>query len=112
MEKVIIRDLDIAPCEACGAYKATGQCTIMDDVEELLDKMKRHDVWVLGTPVHWAGPSAQLKCFIDHWFSKDHRPQDRAMFKGKRVIAGVAIRAMLAMTGHDRLRSEDKEKVK
>jgi multimeric flavodoxin WrbA len=87
--KVILNELDIAPCDACGACEDTGECTTMDDMEELLDKMRQSDVWVLGTPVYWWGPSAQLKLFIDRWYSKAHRAQDKAMFKGKRVVAVI-----------------------
>lgn len=88
-EKVILSELDIAPCEGCDACVDSGTCVIGDDMEELLDKMARSDVWVLGTPVYWWGPSAQFKTFVDRWYAKAHREEDTAMFKGRRVILVV-----------------------
>jgi len=89
--KIILSELDIAPCEACGACEDTGQCTITDDMEDLLQEMKTSDVWVLGTPVYWWGPSAQFKLFLDRWYSKVFLPEDKAMFKGRRIILAVAM---------------------
>lgn len=89
VDKVIVSDLDIAPCNACGSCKDTGECILADDMEQLLEKMKSSDVWVLGTPVYWWGPSAQFKLFLDRWYSKIHRPHDKAMFRGRRVILVV-----------------------
>jgi multimeric flavodoxin WrbA len=34
----------------------------------ILGMMKASSVWVLGTPVYWWGPSAQLKAFLDRWY--------------------------------------------
>lgn len=89
VDKVILSGLDIAPCEACGSCKDTGECIYVDDMEKLLEKLKSSDVWVLGTPVYWWGPSAQFKLFLDRWYSKIHRPHDKAMFRGRRVILVV-----------------------
>jgi multimeric flavodoxin WrbA len=85
-ERLILADMDISPCDACGACKDTGECVIGDDMEQVLDKMAQSDVWVLGTPVYWWGPSAQFKLFLDRWYSRIHRAQDKAMFRGRRVI--------------------------
>jgi hypothetical protein len=30
--------------------------------------MQRSQVWVLGTPVYWWGPTAQFKIFLDRWY--------------------------------------------
>jgi len=49
-----------------------------------LEKMRSSGVWVLGTPVYWWGPTAQMKAFIDRWYGVD-----RALFKGKKVILVV-----------------------
>jgi multimeric flavodoxin WrbA len=52
----------------------------------LFDKMKRSQVWVLGTPVYWWGPSAQFKLFLDRWYAKIFLAEDRAIFQGRRII--------------------------
>ena len=86
VDKVILSQLQIAPCDACDACEATGECIHQDDMSALLDKMERSQVWVLGTPVYWWGPSAQFKLFLDRWYATDFLPQDRTPFKGRRII--------------------------
>jgi multimeric flavodoxin WrbA len=86
VEKVILSDLDIVPCAACDACKDSGECITVDAMEDLFPKMWQSDVWVLGTPVYWWGPSAQFKMFVDRWYSKVQRDEDKALFKGRGVI--------------------------
>lgn len=88
VEKVILSDLEIAPCEACDACLDTGECVHQDDMTALLEKMRQSEVWVLGTPVYWWGPSAQFKTFLDRWYQV--RPRE-ATFKGRRVILVVSM---------------------
>jgi len=85
-EKVILSELEIAPCNGCDACQETGECLYQDDMPALLEKMARSQVWALGTPVYWWGPTAQFKTFLDRWYSKVFLPQDKAMFRGRRVI--------------------------
>lgn len=89
VEKVLLAELDIAPCEACQACEAAGECIYDDDMPPLFDKMARSQVWVLGTPVYWWGPSAQFKLFLDRWYGKIFRPEDRAILKGRQVVVVV-----------------------
>jgi len=89
VEKVILGGLEIAPCQACDACLDTGVCVHQDDMSALLERMRRSDVWVLGTPVYWWGPSAQFKTFIDRWYQAG--PQTEATFKGRRVIVVVSL---------------------
>lgn len=50
-----------------------------------MEKMREARVWVLSTPVYWWGPTAQMKAFIDRWYSV---PRD--VFEGRRVILAVS----------------------
>ncbi|TRO49335.1 flavodoxin family protein [Candidatus Bathyarchaeota archaeon] len=84
-EKLILGEMNIQPCRACNVCQKTGKCVIDDDFASALEKMKRSRVWVLGTPVYWWGPTAQMKAFIDRWYGVD-----RALFKGKGVILAVS----------------------
>ena len=52
---------------------------------QLLSKLFESDVIVLGTPVYWYGPSAQLKAFIDRWFAFSH-PEYVSKMKGRKVV--------------------------
>jgi len=91
VEKVILNDLDIMPCQGCDACLDTGECVQQDDMDALLEKMRGSDVWVLGTPVYWWGPSAQFKTFLDRWYQVAPQEQKDATFKGRRIIAVVAL---------------------
>ena len=83
-EKIILNGLNILPCQACDACKDGGECVQEDDMSELLKQMERYRIWVLGTPVYWWGPSAQLKAFIDRWYGAD-----QAIFKGRTIIVTI-----------------------
>jgi NAD(P)H-dependent FMN reductase len=88
-EKVLLRPgqdgLEIRPCLACDACQRTGACAQKDDMAALLVKMQESQVWVLGTPVYWWGPTAQFKAFLDRWYGAERK----AVFAGKRVILTI-----------------------
>lgn len=86
VEKVILSKLDIAPCRACDACRKTGKCAQKDDMAALLEKMQCSQVWVLGTPVYWWGPTAQFKAFLDRWYGFNY-----AMFKDQRIILTIPL---------------------
>jgi hypothetical protein len=82
VEKALLRNLEVGPCLACDGCQRTGACVQEDDMAELLRKMQESQVWVLGTPVYWWGPTALFKAFLDRWYGADRK----AVFPGKRVI--------------------------
>ena len=88
-EKVILSSLKIHPCLACEKCHKDGICRQTDDMPILLAKMLASDVWVLGTPVYWWGPSAQMKAFIDRWYAPIHSQELKAQM-GKRVALVTA----------------------
>ncbi len=85
--KVILSELDIRPCRGCDACKKAGKCTQQDDMHALLEQMEHSQVWVLGTPVYWWGPTAQIKAFLDRWYGV----QGRTMFEGRRTILVIPL---------------------
>jgi multimeric flavodoxin WrbA len=89
VEKVMISDFKIAPCKACAACRKAGVCIQKDDWPDLLEKMEASGVWVLGTPVYWWGPTAQLKAFVDRWYSRAAAPWQKHTFAGRRVVLAV-----------------------
>ena len=70
--KVILDELNIHPCRACDRCRDTQTCAEEDDMMPLLELMNSSQVWVLGTPIYWWGPSAQMKTFIDRWYGARH----------------------------------------
>jgi multimeric flavodoxin WrbA len=86
-EKVILSKLEIGPCLACNACKKKGRCVQQDDLPALLEQMERSQVWVLGTPVYYWGPTAQFKVFVDRWYGAGRI----VTFNGKRVILAIPL---------------------
>lgn len=82
--KVILSELEIAPCRACNACQREGECIHDDDMDTLMKLMEKSDIWVFGTPIYWWGPSAQFKTFIDRWYGVDQR-----IFQGKQVLLTI-----------------------
>jgi len=88
--KVMLNDLTINPCKACYSCRPGGVCAQDDDMTGLYEKMREADVWVIGTPVYWWGPSAQLKAFVDRWFAKaGEKEEQERIFKGRRIVLAI-----------------------
>ena len=86
ISSVKLRELDVSPCRACDACKRTGKCIQKDDMQDLLLKMESSDVWIMGTPVYWWGPTAQLKAFIDRWYGIN-----RDFFKDRKAVLVIPL---------------------
>jgi multimeric flavodoxin WrbA len=85
VEKVTLTGLNVKPCDACDACRGrrpSGGCVLRDDMTGLYDKLFASDAWVLGTPIYWWGPSAQLKAFVDRWYAFSGE-EERQRVKGK-----------------------------
>ena len=70
VELFYTKNLKINPCQ--GDYicwlKTPGRCIHKDDMEMLLPKLARADVWVFATPVFFDGISGALKNLIERMF--------------------------------------------
>lgn len=84
-EKVILSELSISPCRACNGCQK-GECVQQDDMSLVLEKMEESQVWVLGTPVYWWGPTAQFKAFLDRWYGVRS-----VTFEGRSVILVITL---------------------
>jgi len=65
VEKVIIRDLQIAPCNSCGGCFEKGVCVIGDDMQKIYSQLVEADGIIVASPIYFMGVSAQLKALID-----------------------------------------------
>jgi len=81
-ERITLSALRVEPCRACDACRGMGKCVIDDDMRELITRMESSEVWVLGTPVYWWGPTAQFKAFLDRWYAFDGKRE----FFHRRVV--------------------------
>lgn len=83
VEKLYLTDLRIKGCDGCDVCRTSGECVIDDDMSPLYEKLLDSDVWLLGTPVYWWGPTSQIKAFIDRWYA--FSDEQRRRLKGKRA---------------------------
>lgn len=59
----------IRGCLGCDKCRTLGKCIFDDDVlNELVEKMKEADGYVVGTPVYYAGPNGALVSLMDRAF--------------------------------------------
>ena len=75
----------IRGCIACQACKKTGKCSIDDLVNEVAPKLEECDGILVGTPVHYAAPSATLVAFMDRLF------YSTKFDKRMKVAAGIVV---------------------
>ena len=70
VEKISLREIEIAPCRACYACFRTGICVQKDDMAEILDKAEATDVLLLASPTYFLTMSGQMKVMIDRLLPK------------------------------------------
>jgi multimeric flavodoxin WrbA len=89
---VLGRDAVVGPIGDCGACIAAGACDRDDDFDAVMEEICAADLLVLGTPLYWYGPAAQLKALLDRWSCLLDREEDRfrARMRGKRTALVVA----------------------
>ncbi len=75
---VILNDLKILPCQACGESPEPDYCLFKDDIYPLYNYLINCDIVLFGSPVYFETVSAQAKLFIDR--CNCLRPPD---FEGK-----------------------------
>lgn len=88
----------IAGCIACGKCSQLGKCFIDDKVNEILARCDEFDGLVIGSPVYYAGPSGQIRAFLDRLFYAGGR-----RFAGKPGAAVVSCRRGGATAAFDQL---------
>lgn len=87
-KKIYLADLHIEPCKACDACRSDGVCATRDDMDAVRAEMEKADAYVIGTPVYFWGPSAQLKKFVDRWYAFQRK--GRCFMNGKKAAVVCA----------------------
>lgn len=64
-EKICLYDKDIRFCRGCLACQKTQRCVIRDDVEAILEKIRKADVLVFATPIYFYEMCGQMKTLLD-----------------------------------------------
>lgn len=91
-EFVKLNDLNITPCQACGYCREApeNRCKLEDDGSILLEKTKKCDVLVFGSPVYMGGVSAQAKAYLDRWYSFKDANKVTKFDRDRRVVGVYA----------------------
>lgn len=62
---ILLNELDIMPCQACGQSPDEGYCFFSDGMDIIYEKFDGCDAVVVGSPIYFDSVSAQTKLFID-----------------------------------------------
>ncbi len=65
VSKIVLADLQIAPCRNCGQCERTGECSQKDDMLLVRGALESASRIVLSAPIYFASISAQTKIMID-----------------------------------------------
>lgn len=110
VEEVFLRDLRMSPCLEIYGCRKDGRCVILDDFQDLYDRLLECDGLMLASPVFFYAVSAHTKILIDrcqslwvkkHWMEKDeggaHSPSRLGLFisvgatQGMKLFDGVLL---------------------
>jgi len=113
VERVYVRDLEIAGCEECRGCDKTGVCVQEDEMREIYPKLYAAAAIIVSTPIFFYSMPAQPKALVDRtqamWAKRRlDKPKDRwknhesgkgyliavGATKGKNLFEGVELSAM------------------
>lgn len=93
-EMVHLYDLKYRGCTSCFACKRKGGtlgcCAMKDDLTEVLEKVTRCDVLLLGTPIYFSNLTGEMLSFLERllFSSMTYNPGTPSTFPGK-ISSGV-----------------------
>jgi len=67
VEKVILNNLKMVPCQECAKINNDSTCRIEDDFQRLYEKIKKANAIILASPIFFGSVSAQTKIMIDRF---------------------------------------------
>lgn len=65
VEKICLYDKDLQFCRGCLACQKTTKCVIRDDVDAILERMRRANVLVFASPIYFYEMCGQMKTLLD-----------------------------------------------
>lgn len=108
VEKVMVPDLEIAPCREYYGCLRDGNCVIEDDMTALYPKLWEADAVILASPIFFYGLTAQAKALVDrcqalwarrHVLKHEPRPGRKGVLlavgatRGRRLFEGTVLTA-------------------
>jgi len=89
-------DLAMSGCTECGGCDETGECVVMDDMQEVYPQLVESKVIILASPIFFYSITAQSKALIDRcqalWCRRllDETPQEKRTYgSGKGYLISV-----------------------
>lgn len=64
-EMVALRELSFTSCRHCGGCDKTGRCVVLDDMQNVYEKVRSARHLVLASPIQFSGVSGEMKAMID-----------------------------------------------
>jgi multimeric flavodoxin WrbA len=65
VDKIIVGELEIAPCHEDYGCLVDGNCVIRDDMDNIYPKLLEVDVVIIASPIFFYGLTSQIKALID-----------------------------------------------
>jgi multimeric flavodoxin WrbA len=69
VDKVLLRDKKISPCDGCMKCVRTGKCVVKDDMDEVYREMIESDGILWATPVYFWSMTGQTKIAMDRTYA-------------------------------------------
>jgi len=89
-EFIHLYDLQFKGCSSCFACKRknariVGHCTMKDDLTDYLEKIKKCNVLLLGSPIYFGNITGEMVCFLERFLFSNltYNTGNRVLLKGK-----------------------------
>lgn len=94
-ELVHLYDLDYKGCRSCFACKLPGKptlrCAIKDDLAPVLEKARRADAILIGTPVYYGAATGETRSFLERLLFPLSSWDDWSSLLGKEISVGLIV---------------------
>ncbi|MBP1697538.1 MAG: multimeric flavodoxin WrbA [Deltaproteobacteria bacterium] len=65
IERLYLSDFTLTPCKECHGCDRTGNCVILDDMQNVYPRLLEADIVILASPIFFYGVTAWAKALID-----------------------------------------------
>ena len=88
--KMVLREKSIAPCDGCMGCAPTGECVILDGMQEVYDGIRAADAIIWASPVYYWSMTGLAKTALDRTFALNFpRLQQAGKIGGLILVAGI-----------------------
>ncbi len=95
VEKIYVRDYEIAPCIECNACFKLGRCVVKDEMQKVYLKLLEADRIIFASPIFFMGITGWAKALIDRcqalWAKKYVLEQPVVETEGRALRKGIFI---------------------